>query len=101
MIQVRNCCKTISSRLFALSIIHFYRLPSYCLIIVSTYNQLEACISGYRMQRRVGDIEEFEFCELRSDIVEVGNSDVSSKMIDCPEDLHVTIVVSGYIKNEK
>jgi len=52
------------------------------------------------MHKRVGDIEEFEFRELRSETTE-DKSDDSCQIMSTPKELHVTIVISGWIKNKK
>ena len=52
------------------------------------------------MHKRVGDIEEFEFRELRPE-TENDEADDSSQTMSSPKELHVTIVISGWIKNKK
>ncbi len=50
------------------------------------------------MRKRVGDIEEFEFHELNP----VGTEESSqSQEINIVKELHVTIVISGWIKNTR
>lgn len=52
------------------------------------------------MHKRVGDIEEFEFHELRSlNSPEV--SDIKGVSINTLKELHVTIVISGWIKSTR
>lgn len=52
------------------------------------------------MHKRVGDIEEFEFRELCPEATR-NKSDHLTQTMSSPRELHVTIVISGWIKNKK
>ena len=51
------------------------------------------------MHKRVGDIEEFEFHELCTEVI-VEKVDDFRQTMSTPKELHVTIVISGWIKNK-
>lgn len=52
------------------------------------------------MHKRVGDIEEFEFHELNLATSKL-DANTSCPSLKKPKELHVTIVISGWIKNTK
>lgn len=52
------------------------------------------------MRKRVGDIEEFEFHELNP-VSKEALVDGANKSIDTLKELHVTIVISGWIKSTR
>ncbi|VVC24619.1 Protein of unknown function DUF726,Alpha/Beta hydrolase fold [Cinara cedri] len=58
-------------------------------IIGSLFGVAGASLTGYKMQRRVGDIEEFEFNKLPTG---TQTGDVH---------LHITVVISGWLSDEK
>lgn len=51
------------------------------------------------MHKRVGDIEEFEFHQLNPIVSSETSTKSADKSINTSKELHVTIVISGWIKN--
>ncbi|XP_050533763.1 transmembrane and coiled-coil domain-containing protein 4-like [Daktulosphaira vitifoliae] len=58
-------------------------------IVGSLFGVAGASLTGYKMHKRVGDIEEFEFHKLTTD---TNSGDVH---------LHITIAISGWLNDEK
>ncbi|CAH1724300.1 unnamed protein product [Aphis gossypii] len=58
-------------------------------IVGSLFGVAGASLTGYKMHKRVGDIEEFQFRKLSTDI-ETGDIH-----------LHITIVISGWLNDDK
>lgn len=59
------------------------------------------CITGYKMHKRVGDIQEFEFHELNPVVSSEALVESVNKSINTLKELHVTIVISGWIKSTR
>ncbi|XP_025195594.1 transmembrane and coiled-coil domain-containing protein 4-like isoform X2 [Melanaphis sacchari] len=58
-------------------------------IVGSLFGVAGASLTGYKMHKRVGDIEEFQFCKLSTD-TETGDIH-----------LHITIAISGWLNDDK
>ncbi|XP_065201540.1 transmembrane and coiled-coil domain-containing protein 4-like isoform X2 [Planococcus citri] len=80
-------------------------------VVGSLFGVAGGGLTGYKMRKRVGDIEEFEFHKLEP-LTEAGNdntdaeavtstdSDTADKSINTLNELHITIAVSGWIKDK-
>lgn len=67
-------------------------------VIGSLFGVAGGGLTGYKMHKRVGDIEEFEFHELNLATSKL-DANTSCPSLKKPKELHVTIVISGWIKN--
>lgn len=63
---------------------------------------MSALLSGFKMHKRVGDIEEFEFDRLETCPVEVDNNNKSVCIVSTTnQQLHISILISGWLKDER